>query len=292
VKFFKMVLATSGVDAARSTGSLAHNALTYVGYFVHWHGVTAALLTLTGLVVVLRKQGPARIPALVALTTFALLLTQPYTVARAMSTAIPTLCLCAAAGLFWIMRVCRRHRYLKTTAVTVLLMLFLAPALKGSVHLYRGRSSVADACAFVASHGPAAVAVPIDTYHRSKYWLYLEGTGIHVVSGNFHNLGSPEAVVARLRNEGVRRIIIDPQRWHFRDTPPGDRNRVFRWWEKMDDYLSREACVGAEFSHVVDYCWEFLSEGPGLTHLDEMIRRRAGKLRVYDLSGCGPVASR
>ena len=37
---------------------------------------------------------------------------------------------------------------------------------------------------------------------------------------------------------------------------------------------------------------EFLAEGPGLTHLDEMVRRNAGRLRVYDLDSIGSLAKR
>ena len=136
------------------------------------------------------------------------------------------------------------------------------------------------------------MAVPIDTYHRSKYWLHLEGTGVDIVNGQFHKMGTPDEVVAKLRGDGVRWFIIDPQHWHFRDDPPGPRNRIYRWWDAMDAYLNAQARVAAEFPHLTDFGWEFLAEGPGLAHLDDMVRRNAGRLRVYDLESIGPLVKR
>jgi hypothetical protein len=291
-KWASKILVSGAADVTGGPLSPVLNAQAYFGYFVHWHGVAAALLTLVGLLVTVRKSGLGRIPALLALVTLTLVMIQPYSVARAMSTAIPALCLCAAVGAFWITDLGRlRHRW-KAAVVSALVLLFVASALTRSRALYARHSSIANACAFVAARGPATVAIPLDTYHRSKYWLYLEGTDVNVVNGMFHNLGSPEAVIARLRSDGVRWIIMDPQRWHYRDTRPGSKNLVFRWWEAMDDYLSREAALAAEFPHIVDACWEFLAEGPGLAHLDEMIRRRAGRLGIYDLTACDSVARR
>lgn len=286
-KWIGVVLTTKEVPA--HAGSLAHNSRAYFGYFVHWHGMAAAVLTIVGVVVVLRRKGIGRIPALVALLTMALLVSQPYTVARAMSTAIPSLCLCAAVALFRLPELCRLRGRSRAIVVGALLILLSVPAVKRSSEVYARRSNVADACAFVATQGGEGVAVPVDTYHKSKYWLYLEGADVSVVNGKFHRLGSPEAVVDRLRRDGVRWFITDPQDWHYRDTPPGARNRVFRWWEALGDYLDREADLAAEFPHIDGSCWEFLAEGPGIVHLDEMIRRHAGRLRIYDLDACGSI---
>jgi len=46
----------------------------------------------------------------------------------------------------------------------------------------------------------------------------------------------------------------------------------------------QEAALAAEFPHITGFEWEFLTEGPGLAHLDEMIEREAGTLRIYDIS--------
>ena len=52
----------------------------------------------------------------------------------------------------------------------------------------------------------------------------------------------------------------------------------------MDDYLRDEAILAAEFPHITGFEREFLAEGPGLAHLDEMIARQAGALKIYDIS--------
>lgn len=286
-------LAVAGkFELARVSISPVSNALVYAGYFVHWHGALALALVVLGLVFAVRQRGPSRILVLFTLTTFALFVNQPFTVARALSTVLPVLYLLAAIGLFTAASIFGVHRNWKLACGAALIVLCVIPAGTRSLHVYGDRSSVADASAFVASQRPAIVALPIDTYHRSKYWLHLEGTGIDIVHGPFHNMGTPEAVVAKLRGDGVRWFIIDPQHWHFRDDPPGPRNRVYRWWDSMDRYLNAQARVAAEFPHLADFGWEFLAEGPGLTHLDEMVRRNAGRLRVYDLDSIGSLAKR
>lgn len=283
-KWIGAVLTANAVPA--NAGSFAHNSRAYFGYFVHWHGIVAAVLAIVGVVVVLRRKGIGRLPALVVLLTMALLLSQPYTVARAMSTAIPSLCLCAAVAAFRLPELCRLRGRTRAIVVGALLLLLSVPAVKRSSEVNARRSNVADACAFVATQGGEGVAVPVDTYYKSKYWLYLEDADVSVVNGKFHRLGSPEAVVDLLRREGVRWFITDPQEWHYRDTPPGARNRVFRWWEALGDYLDRKAYLAAEFTHIDGSCWEFLAEGPGIVHVDEMIRRHAGRIRIYDLDAC------
>lgn len=268
------------------------SALAYYGYFVHWHGVVALLLAVTGVVVVVRTKGLERIPALVVLLTVALLFCQPYGVARAMSVAVPFLCLCAAIAVFRLPELLRLRIRWNAAVAGALILLFLTPAITRSSELCRRRSDIAVACAFVAAQGGEGVAVPVDTYYRSKYWLYLEKSDLNVVSGKLHRLGSPEDVVALLRRDGVRWFIADPQEWHYRSTLSKGSNRVFRWWEAMDNYLDREARLAAEFPHISNDCWEFLAEGPGVGHLDEMIRCRAGTLRVYDLAAYGPAKRR
>ena len=284
------VLTASGPDA--NPVSPLRSALAYYGYFVHWHGIAAIFLVVFGVVLIVRKPGLGKIPALVVLLTVVLLVCQPYGVARAMSVAVPCLCLCAAIAVFRLPELLRLRIRWYAAVVGVLLLLFLVPAFKRSSELCRRRSDIAGACAFVAAQGGEGVAVPIDTYYRSKYWLYLEKSDLNLVNGKFHRLGSPQDVVALLRRDGVRWFITDPQEWHYRHALSKGSNKVFRWWQAMDEYLDREAALAAEFPHISDNCWEFLAEGPGVAYLDEMIRGGAGTLRVYDLATSAPSTGR
>ncbi len=264
--------------------TLWHTLHTYMGYYLHWHGLALGLLVVLGLSICLGAKGIAKLPAIAVIVTLALLLTQPYIVARAMSTAIPALCLCSAVGLSWILQYRRPTGGWKVSLVVIVLAVCVAPASVHSLGLYTKQSSIVDACAFVVSQNDGAVAVALDTHHRSKYHLYLEGTGLDVVNTRLHADGSPKDAIARLRARGVRWMFVDPQHWHFRQSPPGPGNQVFQWWDTLGDYLSREATLAAEFPHITGFEWEFLTEGPGLAHLDEMIERKAGTLRIYDIS--------
>ncbi|MFQ5415151.1 MAG: ArnT family glycosyltransferase, partial [Phycisphaerae bacterium] len=253
--WLSMVLSTSAIDTARHPVSPIENTATYVGYFVHWHGAAGAVLTLLGVGVAVRARGIGRVPALVVLVTVSLVVLQPDTVARALAVAVPSLCVCAAVGAAWIVRSCGLGHRGKAVVAGAVALVFVAPSLTRAHELTRHRSSIADACAFAAARGPAVIAEPLATYHRSKYWLYLEGSGVDIVSGRFDRWGTPETVVSRLRSAGVRWVICDPQRWHYRDTPPGARNRLFRWCEGMEGYLERNASLAAEFPHLLDDCW-------------------------------------
>jgi len=279
------------IDAARTAGTFGVSGVTYLAYLMERHGPVAFGLTAVGLIAGLLKPGLARVPALLVFVTFALLWNQPSVIARTLSTALPGICLCAAIGLAAVGTRLRRRACLRGVVLTALALLVVAPGAQASLRLCRERSSIADACRFLASQGPAVAAVPIDTYHRSKYWLYLEGSGVTVRNENFHREGTPAEVVRRLRSEGVRWLIMDPQRWHFREFPEGPRNRLFEWWERMDEYLVGQAYIAAEFPHISGFCREFLAEGPGPAFVDEMIAAQAGRLRIYDLRTDGAVTA-
>ncbi len=281
--WIQLVLATGEADAARGRISALTNVTAYAGYLIHWHGVAAVLIALVGLLIVIRRPGNMRVPALLVLVSLVLLINQPYAVARALSLAVPMICVCAAVAIVTIANLQILGRSGRLVIAPIVLVLCVAPALPRAYRMIGQHSAVADAAVFIETRGRQAVAIGIDTYHQSKYWLYLERANVEVVNEKLHKWGSPKDATARLRSRGVRWVIIDPQRWHFRDAPPGPRNRVFDWWETMDDHLRQEAVLAAEFDHLDNDCWTFLAEGPGLDGLEEMNRRHAGRIRIYDL---------
>lgn len=279
------------IEAARTAGTFGVSGVTYLTYLLERHGAVAVTLSAVGLIAGLFKPGLARLPALLVLVTIALLWNGPSVIARALSTAVPEICLCSAVGLAALAGLLRRRVLLRNAVLTVLAVLVVGSGTRASMRLCRERSSVADACRFLASRGPAVAAVPIDTYHKSKYWLYLEGSDVTIRNDAVDRTESPAEVLRRWRGEGVRWLVMDAQRWHSREFPEGPRNQLFDWWERMNGHLVGQAYIAAEFPHISGFCREFLDEGPGPAFVGEMMAAQAGRLRIYDLQADQTVAS-
>ena len=254
--------------------------LAYAGYFVHWHGFAAGALTLIGLVVVIRVRGAARWPAIFVLATVGILLCQRHTVARALSTAVPFATLCLAAGVQAIVMRCKPSARAVAPLMLLVTVIVAEPGLVNSLDLYKKRSSIEDACAFLAERSADSVAVPMDP---QKYALYLKDHDIEVVRARpKHWSNAVEPVLANLRRAGVRWLITDPQHWHCRSlNKPWDT--MFQWWQAMEEHLENNAVLVAEFPHLIDYRWEFMSEGSAFGQLSEMKALGGGPLRIYDI---------
>ncbi len=252
----------------------------YAGYFIHWHGVAAGALTLIGLLVVIRAPGAARWLAIFVLTTGGILLCQRFTVARALSTVVPFATLCLAAGVQAIVMRCKPSARAVAPLTLLLTVLVAEPGLVNSLDLYKKRSSIEDACAFLAARRADSVAVPMDP---RKYTLYLEDRDIDGVRARpKHWSNAVEPALANLRRTGVRWLITDPQHWHCRSLDkPWDI--TFRWWQAMEEHLANNAVLVAEFPHMSDQRWEFMSEGSAFGHLHEMKALGGGPLRIYDI---------
>ncbi len=255
----------------------------YAGYFVHWHGVAVGGLLLLGIIVGLRSRGAGKVIALFPIAVVVLLMVQRYTIARAAAAAVPFACLCLAVGLYFILRPCDRWRRLKPVLALVLVCAMGAYPFVESCRLVRAGSDIEAVCAFVRERGIKTLAVPMDTCNRSKYSLYLEDGGTTIMRHRYDRWGTPQQVLARFQAKGVRWLLTDAQCWHYRDLARRPRDEVFRWWQAMDDRLAKDAVLVAEFPHISDYRWEFLSEGPGVNLLPEMIERGDGPIRIYDL---------
>jgi len=250
----------------------------YAGYVVHWHGLTASVAALLAVAAVLRAKGAAKTPAVVVLATIAMLLFQKHIVARAFSPAIPFLCLCLGAGLGWLITAAKTPPRHRPVVALVLTALVACTAGMQSWRLVGRRSQLADACAFLAERGAATVAVPWGT---PKYRIYLDGTGVEVIGYRWR--GSAEELPAQLRSRGVRWMITDHQRWHYKRSHSGVGEPAFHWWRTVDRQLKQEARLIAEFAHLSTQRWEFLAEGPGPQFVPEMTESGGGSLRIYDL---------
>jgi|GEM_PF-2947104 len=247
----------------------------FVTYFVHWHGVAAVLLAGGGLIVTMRRAGPATLPAIMIITTVVLLLFQRNTVGRAFSAMVPFACLCAAVAVgSCAALVCRRDQRAASWTALFVVSLAAIPGVISSVRLCTKRSDIESACRYVAQRGGSLV-VPA----RFKYRLYLDSTDVSLIGGErFHQGDPPETMLAELRAAGVRWLITDPQYFHYEHGDP-----IFQWWDAMREHLEQTQTPTAEFPHMTDYRWEFLSEGPGLDRLPAMRQAGAGPIRIYDL---------
>ena len=271
-------------------------------YLFHWYGAIGCVLMVVGLAWLLRRRSLAKVALLAVVVTVLLASSQPYAVARALSAVVPALSLAMAVGAVWLAgRICRdsgmigwlgmseaRARPARVCGV-VLGLLMVGVGVPGLAHCWRlhgAQSDLPKACKLLEQQGVGVVAVSPDPHHHSKYWQYLEHTGVTPDNSRFYNLGPPPDVFETWRNAGVRWVAVDPQRWHYRETPPGPANRVYDWWADMDAYLAEHARLLAEFDHLSDYCWEFLADGPGLACLDEM---KAGGGRSRSMNSPPPA---
>ncbi|RJP37483.1 MAG: phospholipid carrier-dependent glycosyltransferase [Phycisphaerales bacterium] len=205
----------------------------------------------------------------------ALMLFQPNTVARTFAPLVPLACLCAAAGVEAFVQLLALRRLQAAAVRTVLVLLLVADLSLRSGRATEPPGDIPAACDFVARHG-GAVAVPTGL----KYALYWQGPGDGLIAADrFHAGPEPSERLHRLRQEGVRWLICDPQYFHY--DPDG---RLFKWWDRMNRLLRTSAPPAAQFEHLLRSRWSFLAEGPGPQRLEDAQRAHAGPIRVYDLT--------
>ncbi len=252
----------------------------YAEYLLYWQGAGVAVALVLGLGLTLRRPGIARWPALFVLVSVGALVFQRYTVARALSPALPFMFLCIAVALHAVSNRVTQPGGLRALVALAAAAVLAWPGLTRSRALLDSQSSLEGACRFLERHGPALAAVPMDS---RKYALYLESSGIELVHVERQRVSdTPAEIVDQLRRAGVRWVVTDAQHWHCRRIAPPDHG-VFAWWEAMEAELRHSAVLAAEFPHLLGWEREFLAEGWGLHFLDEMIERRGGAIRIYDL---------
>lgn len=274
-------------DGGRMLDIHVKTIVAFADYFLHWHGAAACAAVLLGAAVVLHAKRDAKLVACMVIATFCLLLCQPILVARALATALPFLALCMGVAVAWVgAKTARRLSTPAPLPTLVLAVLVALPSLPGLRHLYTRRSQLTDLCSWLAAHEEGTVVVAEDPL---KYQLYLEGSPIEVISGRrWRSSGTPEEALAKLREENVRWVIVDPQRWHYRDPHSARRTAVFHWWQSFEEVLAKEGPPIATFEHLRNSRWEFLAEGPGLDYLEEMTKRNDGAFKVFELRSRTP----
>jgi Dolichyl-phosphate-mannose-protein mannosyltransferase len=257
----------------------------YAEYLVHLQGIPACVLGVFGVVLLLRRRSVAMLPAVISIVTVLLLMSQPHIVARGLSLAIPYFAICTAVGIVLVSSWIARRRSAVVAVLSVAIVGLMALPSMGRVgEIYGRRSDFGDACAFLSLSGGGRVVVAEDTL---KYDVF-SGSDVELVYGRrYRASGSPVEMLQKMREDGVRWVIADPQRWHFRDAKFAARNRIFFWWQELEELLRVRATLVFETKHLTGSRWEFLAEGPGLAYLEEMSRRGDGAIRIYRLS---PIA--
>lgn len=252
----------------------------FVQYYRHWHGTVATVLAGFGLALLLRRRWGLSAVSGFCLVLCGTLLLQGVAVVRAISFALPVLCLATAvAAAAMLGALDRVHRRAGIIGGFALALVLLIPSLSRLVELIPKRSMIAEACAPLSVVGGKAAV-----HHSGIYEAYTADRNIEFIDGqSFHRLGSPRDLLADLRAQGVRWVVTDPQIWHYR---PWDH--IFSWWAEFRALLDDEALPVAEFPHCRDYRWEFLAEGPGLKYLDEMTALNEGGIRIYELTSTVP----
>jgi hypothetical protein len=238
-----------------------------------------------GVIALAVRRNVAALPAIVVVVTLCLLACQPYVVARGFSLALPFFAICTAVGIASVSTWITRWRVTSLALVSaVLIALVELPLLDGTVAIHDRGSKLGDACAFLSSGGVGRAVVAEDT---QKYEL-LCGGDVELVAGRTYRAsGRPGEMLRRMREDRIRWVIADPQRWHFRDSKSAERDGVFFWWQELEDLLRQRASLVFEVQHCASESWEFLAEGPGLAYLEEMSRRAEGAIRIYELPQIG-----
>jgi hypothetical protein len=256
---------------------------------VHRQGWLWTALGLSGLILIWRCGSIGRLVTLLVLATATILSAQPFVVARSISTMIPFLCLGAAAMLAWLVRRGPRLRSANGASFPawgtwlVVAGIVIFPCLPELQRVRARRSHLAAAVHWLEERGGVAVVAE----DPAKYRLHVDSaaTEVRFKHGRcYRKAGTPVEAIQAMRGDGVRWVLCDPQRWHYRAQHHPAREGVFHWWRDFEDALSQEAALQAVFPHLSDARWDFLAEGPGLGHLAEMTRRNDGPIRVYDLS--------
>lgn len=266
--------------SVRDEGDLAFHSVVGRALWDHVtsvHGVAFAVLALAGLALAVRRGGPIRIVAGLALVTLVALLFQRNAVARLLASIFPLVCLGVSVAAWSVIDGLGRFPLPKAVraGVAAALAAWLAvPAVQSAHRLASTRSSVKDACRWLIERGGPAV-VP----QWAMYALYLDDAGVPVIAGEaICEVASPEATLADLKKRGVRWMVTDPQHWHH-----GPATAEFRWWNALNERLAAGGPPAAQFTHMADYRREFLAEGPGPWRLPAMTAAGAGPIRIYDL---------
>lgn len=253
----------------------------FVMYLNHLQGIPACALCGVGVIALGFRRGVKALPAVVVVVTLALLACQPFVVARGFSLALPFFAICTAVGLARVSTWMARRRTVALAVVSAALVaLVVVPVLESTSAIRRRGSQLDDACAFLSSAGGGRAVVAEDT---TKYDMLKGGTVELVVGRHYRASGSPGEMLRKMREDGIRWVIADPQRWHFRDARFARRDGVFFWWQEMEELLRVQAKLVFETRCTEGDMWEFLAEGPGLAYLEEMSRRGDGVIRIYEL---------
>ncbi|MCO6438651.1 MAG: glycosyltransferase family 39 protein [Phycisphaerae bacterium] len=266
------------VDPGLNEPGLFHPGVlaAYGAYYTHWHGVFATVMASLGLIAMFRYRSLSRALAVVCIAFLFVLLLQGLVVARTLSSVLPFLCLSSSVAVVFVVgKVGLVHRRLAGIIATTMVAALALPSLLQIAALIPKRSMFEDAASFLRNHSGE-----VATHQAGKFKLYLDDTDRIVDGARFHRMGSPEEVLGRLRADGVRWVIADPQYWHYRTFP-----HVFDWWSELNTLLNRKAHLALELPHCRDFRWEFLAEGPGLAALDEMAAVDGGGLKIYDIQG-------
>lgn len=251
-------------------------------YLNHLQGFPACALCFLGMIAFIVRRGIGILPVAVIFVTIALLVSQPYVVARGFSFAVPFFAVCTAGGIVLLSTWAARRRTTALAAVSLsLVALALIPTLKSTATIFGRSSQLGDACAFLSASDAGQAVAAEDPL---KYEAFNKGPVRLVEGRRYRASGTPLEMLEKMRLDGVRWVIADPQRWHYRDAKFAARDGVFHWWQEMEEVLRERATLVFEAAHVAGDPWEFLAEGPGLIYLDEMSRRGDGAIRIYELS--------
>ncbi len=254
----------------------------FAEYVSKLEGFPACGLCLVGMMALVRRRGISVLPVAVLLVTIGLLLCQPYVVARGFSFAVPFFSICTAVGIVWVSTWMARRRGIALTVVSFALVGVVVGSVIDSTAKIHGRvSQIDDACAFLSFEGGGRAVVAEDPL---KYEAFSDG-GVKLVEGRrYRASGSPAEMLEKMRADGIRWVIADPQRWHYRDANFAARDGIFFWWQELEELLRDRAKLVFEAEHIAGDPWEFLAEGPGLIYLEEMHQRGDGAIRIYELS--------
>lgn len=262
---------------AKATPDLGAIAV-YAGYVARWQGWAFVGLTGIGAIVCVRRGFTLCVAGIAPLFVILSLLFQPYHVARALSVVVPMMCVCAAVGAVTLARVCSGGGRMTTAgALAAALLAPLAHAGYRAAGVMKHRSGLAPLVRELAS-SDGAILVP----NLMLYQPYAEPLGLKLVSAEEMPRVAPDEAIRWMIEHEVTWVVLDPQHWHC-----DPRSDEFRFWERLEAHLRAVAVPSAQFSHLSDYRWEFLAEGPGCDRLADMIVRDAGPLRVYEVRGAG-----
>ena len=243
--------------------------------FAGWHGWLITVAGAAGLLMLVRARGASKLPVVVVLATFSVLILQPLYSARGFSVAMPFVSLSAAMAIVAAVRFCSRRASASPVVVlSVLVTLVVAvPALGQTWYVYAHKRSDAElACQFLRSNGPGTVVA----WKTRRLKLYLEGSGVNVEPPE--PTDDPDADLQRLRDNGVDWMVVDPFPWARAAHEPWGRR-----WAALHAVVERDARLVAEFDNLKAFRWGYLSEGQRFERLPEMQRQDAGALRIYDL---------